>query len=212
MSLNLRSRLILLLVAELIAGLIWYLTVSAHHPAPASAFIALSQVSVPEMPARAAAWVQAAPPLRREAAAIETLAAVVTMTRPGAMPYVVSAICRRQPEVTGAVVSHAIQLQPDYELAFCRAAVCAAPERVESVVMAACSVNPTNFPDVALEVYQRVPQYQQLILAGLTNALPYVAPCLEQALGEVAPGDFTALLNQTVQHVNEAAQKLNGKK
>ena len=181
------------------------------HAVAATPFLALSRVPVPEMPAKAADLVQASPVLERETTATAVLRAVATMARPGVMPYVISAICRRNPEVAGAVVATAIQLQPDDELAFCRAAVCAAPDRVEQVVASACAAAPASFADVALVAFGRCPAASHLILDGLTNALPGLKPSLDQAAREGGTNDFVTLINQTVQLVTDASKAESGK-
>lgn len=179
---------------------------SRGQPVAATPFLALSRVAVPEMPAIAADLVQAAPVLDRPATASAVLRAVATMTRPGVMPYVVSAICRRNPEVTGTVVATAIQLQPEDVLYICRAAVCAAPDRVEQIVATACAARPDSFANVALVAFDRCPASDQLILYGLTNALPGIKPYLDEAAQPGGTNDFVALINQTVKLVNEAAK------
>ena len=85
---------------------VWLVSAPGGQTVAPTPFLALSRVPVPEMPAKAADLVQAAPILEREATAAAVLRAVTTMARPGVMPYVVSAICRRNPEVAGAVVAH----------------------------------------------------------------------------------------------------------
>ncbi len=193
------------------AVLVWLVSAPGSQTVAATPFLALSRVPVPEMPATAADLVQAAPVLEREVTAAEVLRAVATMTRPGAMPYVVSAICRRNPEVTGTVVATAIQLQPDEELAFCRAAVCAAPDRVEQVVASACMAAPGSFANVSMVAFQRWPDASHLILNGLTNALPDLKPYLDQAAQQDGTNGFPAFLNRTVQLVRDANKAGTGK-
>jgi hypothetical protein len=185
---------------------VWLVPAPGGQAVAATPFLALSRVPVPEMPAKAADLVQAAPVLERETTAAAVLRAVATMARPGAMPYVVSAICRRNPEVAGAVVATAIQLQPDDELAFCRAAVCAAPDRVEQVVASACTAAPPSFANVAMVAFGCRPDADHLILGGLTNALPGLKPYLDEAAREGGTNDFATLINQTVQLVTDAAK------
>src|ERR1017187_3494490 len=179
-------------------------------PAPAgqadaaTPFLALSQVPVPEMPAKAAELVLAAPVLQRESTAAAVLRAITTMARPGVMPYVVSAICQSTPEVAGTVVAPAIQLQPDDELAFCRAAVLAAPDRVEQVVASACAAAPASFANVAMVAFWCRPDANRLILDGLTNALPGLKPFLDQAASLDGTNDFEAVIKQTWRLVYDA--------
>ena len=189
----------------MLAGLAaWFAPAPDSQAVAATPFLALSRVPVVEMPAKAADLVQAAPVLERPATASAVLQAVNTMARPGVMPYVVSAICRRTPEVTGTVVATAIQLHPDDELYFCRAAVCAAPDRVEQVVAAACRNAPSSFANVALVAFGASPSAGRLILDSLTNALPAVTPFVDQAQRQAGTNDFVTLINQTVQLLAEA--------
>lgn len=158
------------------------------------------------MPAQAAELVQAAPVLQRESTAAEVLRAVTTMARPGVMPYVVSAICRSSPEVAGTVVATAIQLQPDDELAFCRAALLAAPDQVDQVVVSACTAKPGSFANVAMVALGCRRDAEALILDGLTNALPALMPFLDRARSLDRTNDFESVIHKTVRLVNEANQ------
>jgi hypothetical protein len=180
------------------------LPVPGNQAVEATPFLALSRVPVPEMPAKAAELVQAAPVLDREATAAAVLQAVTTMARRGVMPYVVSAICQRNPEVTGTVVATAIQLQPDDELAFCRAAVLAAPDQVDQVVVSACAALPGSFANVAMVAFGCRPDAEALILDGLTNALPALMPFLDRARSLDSTNDFETVIRKTVRLVNDA--------
>ena len=184
----------------------WLAPAPEGHAIAATPFLALSRVPVPEMPAKAADLVQAAPVLERETTAAAVLRAVATIARPGVMPFVVSAICRRNPEVSGTVVATAIQLQPQDVPYICRAAVCAAPDRVEQVVESACLARPDSFANVALVAFGRLPAANNLILYGLTNALPGLKPYLDQAAQRGGTNDFVALIHQTVQLLADAAK------
>ena len=185
---------------------IWLVSAPDSQAVAATPFLALSRVPVVEMPAKAADLVQAAGPLERQNTAAAVLQAVATMARPGVMPYVVSAICRRNPDLAGTVVATAIQLQPEDVPYFCRAAVCAAPDRVEQIVESACTARPDSFASVALVASGRLPAANNLILYGLTNALPGLQPYLDQAAQRSGTNDFTALINQTVRLVAEASK------
>src|ERR1039457_3727317 len=83
------------IVAVLLACLL-----SAHggNAAPSTPFLALSGMSVPEIPAKAAELVHAAAAPDREQTAQDVLRAVSMIARPGVLPYAVSAICRGNPE------------------------------------------------------------------------------------------------------------------
>lgn len=158
------------------------------------------------MPAKAADLVQAAADSDREQTAREVLRAVVTVARPGVLPYVVSAICRRNPEVAGVVVTTAIELQPQDKLIFSKAAICAAPGQVEQVVASACRASPSSFVNVALVAYRQVPSANHSILAGLASGLPGLKPYLEQAESQSATNDFEAVIKKTGQMITDAAK------
>ncbi len=197
--------------AGLVALVVWLASAPGGQAAAATPFLALSRVPVPEMPATAADLVRAAPVLEREATAAAVLRAVTTMARPGVMPYVVNAICRRNPEVAGTVVATAIQLQPEDELAFCRAAVCGAPDCVEPVVAAACQAAPASFANVAMVAFECRPDADPLILDGLTNALPGLMPYVDQARQPGGTNDFPTVIKRTAQLITDAAKAGNGK-
>lgn len=167
-------------------------------------FIALSGVSVPEIPAKAAELVQAAASPDREQTAQAALRAASAIARPGVLPYVVSAICHGNPEVAGAVVATAIELQPEDVLIFSQAAVCAAPGQVEQIVCSACKAAPGSYADVALVASWESPSANNLILAGLVSAFPGLKSYLEEAETEGGTNDFEAVIRQTVQLVADA--------
>jgi hypothetical protein len=184
-------------------GIIGYvLADSTASPLSSTPFTILSGISVPEIPAKAADLVQAA--TNRAQTAQEVLRAVTTLARPGVLPYVVSAICRNNPEVAGTVVATAIELQPEDVLYFCRAAVCAAPGQVRQIVFSACRASPGSFGNVAMVVFKQLPDAKNLILAGLAGALPYLEYYLDEAEVQVGPDDFEALMKQTVQLLTDA--------
>jgi hypothetical protein len=166
-------------------------------------FIALSSVSVPEIPAKAAELVHAAAAPDREQTAQAVLHAVSAMTKPGVLPYVVSAICHGNPEVAGTVVKTAIELQPDDVLIFSQAAVDAAPGQVEQIVYSASKAAPGSCANIALVVSGQSPSANNLILAGLVGAFPGLKPFLEKAQGQVGTNDFEAVIRQTEQLVAE---------
>jgi hypothetical protein len=179
-------------------------------PAPAgdagssTPFIALSAVPVPEIPAKAAALVQAAAAPDREQTARAVLQAVAAIARPGVLPYVVSAVCRDNPEMAATVVVTAIQLHPEDILFYAKAAVCAAPGQVEQIVAAACLADSSSFANVALIVSMQMPSANNLILKGLVRAIPGLDPFLEKAEIQAGPTDFDAVIRLTAQLVNDA--------
>ena len=167
-------------------------------------FIALSAVSVPEIPAKAAELVHAAAAPDRGQTARDVLNAVSAIARPGVMPYVVSAICHDSPEVAGDVVATAIKLQPHYALIFSKAAMCAAPGQVEQIVFSTCKAAPGLYADVSLVAFGQLPSRSDSILAGLLGAYPGLKPFLEEAQVQVGTNDFKAVIKRTEQLLADA--------
>jgi uncharacterized protein YbaA (DUF1428 family) len=201
------KRIVLSGVLLVIVGLLAVRLSSQGNKAVSSTpFIALSSVPVPEMPAKAAELVSGAPVADREQTAREVLRAVATMTRSGVLPYVVSAICRSNPETAGTAVATAIALQPDDILVFSEAAIKAAPERMADVVVAACKADPPSFANVALVASRQMPSSNDLVLVALVRAIPGLDPFLEKAEIQVGTNNFEAVIKQTVQLVTDPSR------
>jgi hypothetical protein len=173
---------------------------NAHYATP---FAALSSVPVPEIPAKAADLVHAAAASTREQTVNEVLRDVAAIARPGVLPYVVSAICRRTPEATGSVLATAIDLQPGDVLIFTRAALCAAPDQAEQIVYSASKAEPPSCADVALVAYRQLPSASKLILAGFAGAMPGLEIYLEKAELQVGTNDCEAVIMKTAQLFND---------
>jgi hypothetical protein len=166
-------------------------------------FIALSGVSVPEIPAKAAALVGAAAAGDRGQTAQETVRAAATVARFGALPFVVSAICHGSPEVAGTVVATAIDAQPGFVLVFVEAAVCAAPGQMEQIVSSACQAAPASTVNVAVVAYRKFPSAKAAIKAGLVSAYPGLSPYLEAAQIEIGTNNFEAVVFRAVQSLQD---------
>ena len=179
---------------------------SAHggNAVPSTPFIALSSVSVPEIPAKAAELVHAAAAPDRDQTAQEVLRAMSMIARPGVLPYAVSAICRGNPEAAGSVVATAIKLQPADVLIFSKAALCAAPGQVEQVVFSACKAAPASCADVALGASRQLPAANNQILAGLAGARPDLELYLEEAEIQAGTNNCEAVIKRAVQLFNDA--------
>jgi hypothetical protein len=167
--------------------------------ASSTPFIALSSVSVPEMPAKAASLVHAAAAADRAQVAEVVLRAVSVIARPGVLPYVVNAICRANPETAGSVVTTAIELQPEKVLVFSKAALGGAPDQVEQIVFSACKAAPGSCADVALAAFRQLPSAGNLVLAGFVRARPDLKLYLDEARIEVGTNNVEAALARTVQ-------------
>jgi hypothetical protein len=162
-------------------------------------FIALSGVSVPEIPAKAAALVNEAAALDREQTAQEAVRAAATVARSGVLPYVVSAVCHANPEVAGTVVATAIELQPRFVLVFVQAALCATTGQVEQIVNSACKAAPGSTVNIAIITFRLLPSAKASILAGMVSAYPGLTPYLEAAQIEGGTNDFEAVIGRAVQ-------------
>jgi hypothetical protein len=179
--------------------LVFLLSADGGNAPSSTPFIAMSSVSVPEIPAKAAELVRAAAAPDRDQTTREVLRAVSLIARPGVLPYVVSAICRSTPEVAGSVVLSAIQLQPEDVLILSKAALCAAPGQVEQVVFSACKAAPASCADVVRVASRQLPAASDLILAGVVGALPTLKLDLEEAEMEVGTNNVEAVISRTAQ-------------
>ena len=90
--------IVLLSASGMLALLACLLSAHGGNAVNSTPFIALSSLPVPEIPAKAADLVQAAAASEREKTAQEVLRVVSVIARPGVLPYVVSAICRGNPD------------------------------------------------------------------------------------------------------------------
>ena len=170
-------------------------------------FIALSAVSVPEIPAKAAELVGAAGDSDRIQIGRDVLRAVSAIAKPGVLPYVVSAICKRSPEVAASVVAAAIGLQPEETLVLEKAAICAASGQVEKIVFSASRAAPAVSIDIALLAFRELPSASELIRTGLGNARPDLELYLEEAEVKLGTNDYQAVVTKAVQLFNDAARR-----
>jgi hypothetical protein len=194
------------LAAGLAALLAWLPSAYAGNPGDSTPFIALSAVSVPEIPAKAADLVAAASPSDRVQTVSEVLRAVSSIARPGVLPYAVSAICRKNPETAGSVMATATSLQPQDALIFVRAALCAAPGQVEQVVFSAASTMPSLCVSVALVACQQLPAAGDPIREGLVRARPDLELYLEEAESKQGTNNYQTVIRQAAQLADEAAR------
>jgi hypothetical protein len=169
-------------------------------------FIALSSESVPEIPAKSAELVAAAPGNVRNQTAREVLQAVAVIARSGVLPYALSAICNGSPEVAPTAVATAIELHPEDVGAFTTAALCAAPSQLEQIVFSACKAAPASCATVAVAASKQAPAANELILAEVGRALPEVELYLEEAEIEAGTNNVQTVIDQTVQSYNDASK------
>jgi len=195
--------IVFLSASGFVALLAWLFSAHGAQSVYSTPFAALSSVPVPEIPAKAADLVHAAAASNRDLTVDEVLHDVAAIAKPGVLPYVVSAICRGNPETAESVVAAAIELQPDDVLIFCRAALCAAPGQAEHVVYSACKAAPASCADVALVACRQLPSACQLILAGFASAMPGLQVYLEKAELRVGTNNCEAVISNTAQLFNE---------
>jgi hypothetical protein len=194
--------IVLLSASGMLALLACLLSAHGGNAVNSTPFIALSSVSVPEIPAKAADLVHAAA-ADREQTAQEVLHDVSVMARPGVLPYVVSAICRGNPEAAGTAVATAIELRPEDVLIFSRAALYAAPGQVEQIVFSACRATPPSCANVALVASRQLPSANNLILTAFASAMPNLQPYLEKAEIEVGTNHCEDVIMRTVNLFND---------
>ncbi|HEY3856172.1 MAG TPA: hypothetical protein VGO67_17430 [Verrucomicrobiae bacterium] len=192
--------------AVLGALFVWLLPAYGENPGNPALVLALSAVSVPEIPARSAELVTAAEPSNRVQTAVETLRTVSSIAKPGVLPYTVSAICRKNPETAGALVAVAVGFQPQDVLVFTRAALCAAPGQVEEVVFSACRALPALAVNVAFGACQQLPGAGDSIRAGLVRARPDMELYLEEAESKQGTNNYQTVIKQAAQLSDEAAR------
>ena len=171
----------------------------------ATPFIALSSVPVPEFPAKAADLVHDAAAPDRAQTTREVMRAALSLARPGVLPYIVSAVCRANPETAGTAVASAIELQPQDVLIFSRAAACAAPEQAGQIVSSACKSAPSEFINVTLVVSQQLPSANDAVLQGLADGLPGLKDLLKRAEVQCGTNDPATVLGQAFQLFNNPA-------
>jgi hypothetical protein len=169
-------------------------------------FIALSSVSVPEIPAKSAELVAAAAGQDRDQTAGEVLRDVAVIARPGVLPYAVSAICNGSPEVAATAVATAVELQPEDAGAFTTAALCAVPGQLEQIVFSACKAAPASCAAVAVAASKQAPAANDLIITEVGRALPELELYLEEAELNTGTNDVQTVIDQTVWTYNHASK------
>jgi hypothetical protein len=177
-------------------------TVPGGSTVASTPFIALSSVSVPEIPAKSAELVNAAASADRGQTACDVLRAASAVAKPGVLPFVVSAICRADSDIAGSVVATASELRPDDTPTFCEAALWAAPSQVQEIVFEACKASPSSCASVAVIAHTQLPAADNSIFAGIVEALPDLTQYLYTARIQVGTNNFEALIDRTVDLAN----------
>jgi len=178
----------------------------------------LAGVSIMELPYAAAQIVKKAPAAERSAVAQEVVRAALSLSKPGMTPFVVSSICQAAPEVAIDVVNIAVSLQPDQLLSIGKAALSAAPDKVEAIVATLCKSENRAFAEVAVMADAQLPNAADHIIAGVASAVPELAQSLGQARVYSASQPMSAVMQKTRElasasvqrHGNEVALSDNG--
>jgi hypothetical protein len=181
----------------------------ALRPAPQAhtPFTSLAGVSVLELPQAAARLVSDAPPAQRVAVVREVVQAVVALSKPGVLPFAVSAICRACPDVAAEVVSVAVRQQPSETLPVARAAFSAAPAALQPIIVAICREVPQAYAAVAVVAEDQLPGSGPQIVRALATALPVLEPSLTQARTSVRDTSMGALMLKTTELVEASARQ-----
>jgi hypothetical protein len=165
-----------------VALAVWLAGVSGQSSVPGRTALAdLSGVSAPELPAMAARLVAQVAPGQRDAKTVEVIQAVNALSRPAALPYVVSAIAAECPDVTAAALNQVVALQPEAGVDCAKAALAAAPGQTANIIAAICRQQPEKYSEIALAAAAQAPQKSAEIYAGLTAGLPQLKPLVAKA-------------------------------
>jgi hypothetical protein len=167
-------------IATVAAGVILFATFQPS--AKPTSFGALSDSSISELPALAAALVKNASLDTRETVAREVIQGTVAFAKPCVIPYVVSAVCQAVPEVAPVVAVTASRLQPQDMWGSVRAALKAAPEQADQIVYALTKEFPQWYPVVAIIAAEEAPTKTLPILQAISRAMPEVKPFIERAV------------------------------
>lgn len=158
--------------------------------------LALTKVTAPEMPAKAADLVKAAKSRERSSVTINAVSATVALNPAGA-PTVVSAIAKAVPDMASIAAGTAVEQQPKQAVEITRAAVAAVPKKADKIVAAVCRAAPQDYRNIARAAAQAAPGMSKEILQALATTFPDLKAGIETALagpGSAAPS-VTAVLD-----------------
>mgnify|MGYP000005848503 CR=1 FL=1 len=150
-----------------------------------------------EIPSTAVRQLQQTTPGRRVALMTQMLEEL-SNCNPGVLPYFVSAVGRRFPDMAACMVVEAVNLQPGQVVSIVRAATIVAPEQLEAMILETARHLPDVFPLVAIAAAEQQPQSAERILAAIAAALPEAAPVLEKAMSQQVgyPVDIRQVLSE----------------
>jgi len=191
-----------------VALAVWLVGNNGQSSVPGNTVLAsLSGVSAPELPAVAARLVAQAAPDQRDARTIEVMQAVNALSRPSALPYVVSAISAACPDVTVSALNQVVTLQPEAGVDCAKAALAAAPQQTMSIVSTICRQQPEKYSEIALAAATQTPAKSAEIYAGLAAGLPQLQPLVAKATNAVGSAEnLPAVIEQLNVMVVSAAR------
>ena len=130
------------------------------------------------MPAVGISLVKASAPDGRDAMIQEVLKSVSVLARPGALPFVVSALAQAFPTNLEAILGTAIDLQPDLVLIYAQIATLRLPGRVEDISYVIGKKSPIYASDIAQTMAEVTPNLDAIV-RGLKRGIPEYQPSVE---------------------------------
>jgi hypothetical protein len=162
-------------------------------------------VSTVEIPAAAARLMADAQPAQQAERAKEVLNAVAAMSKPGLMPYVVSAMAKACPDAAPAIAAAATKALPEMATTVTKVAIEAAPAQTEPIVAAVCQQAPESSLRVASAAVQAMPSHSAAIFQTVATAVPQLRPYFVKAeTDQNVATDATAILKQVYTSVAAA--------
>jgi len=179
------------------AGTVYAVRPTASVPdSSPGALTVFRSVTAAEIPSVASRWVSQAAADQREGRALEAIKAVASLSKPGLLPYVVTAVSQAVPSAAPRVAAEAAALAPDFALAATKAAIAAAPAEVERIVAAVCRQAPELSAGVGVVAHAQTPERASGILKGIAAGVPALEPLITKALQTVAPSQVPQVMEQ----------------
>ncbi len=137
-------------LGALIAGGTFVFVTLFAGPATSSQYAKqLQNTPVLELPAKAAELIKQAPEKERATVTAEVIA-VISKSKPAAIPAVVGTIARVMPQQAAVAAAAASEYQPELAPAIVQATVTSAPNYLSTIVTEACRAAPQYFQGIAL--------------------------------------------------------------
>lgn len=136
-----------------------------------------------DLPAKAAALVAQADPVRQPSVTSEAVKAVLRVN-PGAATLVVGSIAREVPAMAANAALAAASVNPYQVTAIARAAASAAPQKAGEIVKVLCRALPYSYRAIAETVSSVVPGATREILNAVVAAIPNLKATIAQVEAE----------------------------